>query len=157
MACAKFLGSRTAGALSALALCLIMAQRSAFAVQDCFDAAASYHQVSPDILRSIAIQENWRCDGTVRRNSNGSIDVGCMQINSIHFSELSRFGIAPSDLLDQCKNIYIGAWHYKKMMRRYGNTWMAVGAYHSETIAERDSYALKVYKIWLRYFSKRER
>lgn len=118
---------------------------------DCFDSAAAYQGINAGVLRAISIKENRRCDATISKNTNGSVDVGCMQINSIHFKELSSHGVYPHDLLDQCKNIYIGAWHYKKMIRKYGDTWTAVGAYHSETPKFRDPYATDVYKIWLRY------
>lgn len=118
---------------------------------DCFDQAAAYQGVNVNVLRAIAIQENRRCDATIRRNTNGSVDVGCMQINSIHFKELSRHGVFPGDLLDQCRNVFIGAWHYKKMIRKYGNTWLAVGAYHSETPHLRDKYAQSVIGILRKY------
>lgn len=118
---------------------------------DCFDSAAAYQGINAGVLRAISIKENRRCDATISKNTNGSVDVGCMQINSVHFKELSSYGVFPPDLLDQCKNIYIGAWHYKKMIRKYGNTWTAVGAYHSETPKFRDPYAADVYNIWLRY------
>ena len=118
---------------------------------DCFDQAAGYQGLDAGILRAIAIKENRRCDATISKNANGSIDVGCMQINSVHFKELSAYGVLPTDLLEPCKNIYIGAWHYKKMILKYGNNWVAVGAYHSETPALRNQYALDVYAIWTRY------
>ena len=118
---------------------------------DCFDSAGSYQRVNPTMLRAIAVRENSRCDSTIHKNANGSVDVGCMQINSIHFKELSGHGVVPNDLLDQCKNIYIGAWHYKKMIRKYGDNWNAVGAYHSETPRLRDQYAREVYLILVRH------
>lgn len=121
------------------------------AAADCFDMASKYQGVNPTVLRAIAMKENSRCDARISKNSNDSVDVGCMQINSIHFGELARHGVFPHDLLDQCKNIYIGAWHYKKMIRKYGNTWEAIGAYHSETPYLRDRYALGVYQILKRY------
>lgn len=118
---------------------------------DCFDSAAEYQGINSGILRAISIKENRRCDATISTNTNGSVDVGCMQINSVHLKELSSYGVHKADLLDQCKNIYVGAWHYKKMIRKYGNNWKAVGAYHSETPKYRDPYAVDVYKIWMRY------
>jgi soluble lytic murein transglycosylase-like protein len=114
---------------------------------NCFQSASHYHGVDELMLRAIAMKENSRCDATISKNTNGSVDVGCMQINSIHFKELNRYDVKPDDLLDQCKNIFIGAWHYKKMILKYGNTWKAVGAYHSETPALRDAYAAGVYRI----------
>ena len=118
---------------------------------DCFDTAASYQGIDANILRAISKKENIRCDGAINKNKNGSIDIGCMQINSVHFKELSAHGVSPYHLAeqDQCKNIYVGAWHYKLMIQKYGNTWTAVGAYHSETPNLRDQYAADVYRIWL--------
>jgi soluble lytic murein transglycosylase-like protein len=114
---------------------------------DCFDLASRYQGINSTVLRAIAMMENPRCDARISKNTNGSVDVGCMQINSVHFTELARHGVLPADLLDQCKNIYVGAWHYKKMVRKYGNTWKAIGAYHSETPHLRDRYAQGVYRI----------
>lgn len=136
-----------------LVLCL-MALTALNARADCFDSAAAYQGLNATVLRAIAYKENPRCDGTISRNSNSTVDVGCMQINSIHFEELSHYGVYPADLQDQCKNIYIGAWHYKRMIRKYGDTWLAVGAYHSETPHLRDEYARAIYHIMLR-FSRR--
>jgi len=114
---------------------------------DCFDKAAAYQGVNVEILRAIAIQENRRCDATVSKNSNGSVDIGCMQINSIHLQELARLDVFPADLMDQCKNVFVGAWHYKKKIKKYGNNWIAVGAYHSETPQLRDKYAQDIIAI----------
>jgi soluble lytic murein transglycosylase-like protein len=119
---------------------------------DCFDRAAAYQNVNVEILRSIAFKENSTCSSVISKNTNNTVDVGCMQINSVHFKELKKYGVSPSDLLDQCKNIYVGAWHYKKKIIKYGNNWKAVGAYHTETLPNRDVYAADVYKIWRRNF-----
>ncbi len=118
---------------------------------DCFDDAAEWQGVHAGVLRAIAFQENRRCDGTVSKNKNGTVDIGCMQINSIHLSDLSRYSITKESLLDQCTNIFVGARHYKKMVMKYGNTWEAVGAYHSETPKHRDPYARSVEAIFNRY------
>lgn len=126
---------------------LIFSQSNA----DCFDDAAEWQGVHAGVLRAIAIQENRRCDGTVSKNKNGSVDIGCMQINSIHLPELANYSITKESLLDQCTNIFVGARHYKKMVMKYGNTWAAVGAYHSHTPKYRDSYARSVEAIFLRY------
>jgi lysozyme-related protein Hpa2 len=118
--------------------------------RDCFSDASMYHGVNPGILRAIAIKESTDCRNSVVRNSNNTVDIGCMQINSTHLGELAKYGVGANDLLDQCKNIYVGAWHYKKQILRYGNTWTAVGAYHSRTPSRRDRYAMDVYNIWRR-------
>lgn len=122
---------------------------SAFA--DCFDEAASYQGVNVGKLKAIAIKESTSCRNVVRRNTDGSNDYGCMQINSVHFPDLAKYGVRPEDLMHQCKNIYVAAWHYKNMIMKYGDNWLAVGGYHSKKPSLRDAYAADVYKIWLKY------
>jgi len=117
---------------------------------DCFDDAASWQGVHAGVLRAISIRENARCDATLHVNTNGTVDIGCMQINSIHLPELAAYGISAKELLDSCINIFVGARHYKKMVLKYGNTWKAVGAYHSQTPARRDAYARSVEAIFRR-------
>lgn len=119
---------------------------------DCFDDAASYHTVNPIVLRAIVFHESRFNPQTVNRNSNNSTDIGLAGTNSVHFNELSKYGIAPSDLLVPCKSIYVGAWMLSKKIRIHGNNWTAVGTYHSETPYYRDRYAEIIKKIvenWL--------
>lgn len=111
---------------------------------DCFDTAAQYQRVSPKVLRGIAGIESQNNPRAIGRNKNGSVDYGIMQINSIHLKELRKYGVHRADLMNKCMNIYTGAWLLKQKMRKYGNSWKAVGAYHSETPSERDAYARKV-------------
>jgi len=117
---------------------------------DCFDDAAAWQGVHAGVLRAIALQENRRCDATIHVNKNGTTDIGCMQINSVHLPELATFRITQKNLLDPCTNIFVGARHYKKMVLKYGNTWTAVGAYHSENPKFRDPYARSVALIFKR-------
>lgn len=49
--------------------------------------------------------------------------------------------------MHRCKNVYIAAWHLRGKMEKCGDTWTAVGAYHSETPAERDLYARHIAAI----------
>jgi soluble lytic murein transglycosylase-like protein len=118
---------------------------------DCFDSAARYQHVNPMILRAIAWQESHYQPQALRRNTNGSIDYGLMQINSIHLSALSKYGVSSATLMQPCSSIYIAAWHLRQKMNKYGNTWAAVGAYHSETPALRDAYARQVAMILERW------
>ncbi|MCO8612658.1 lytic transglycosylase domain-containing protein [Burkholderia multivorans] len=120
---------------------------SANAHADCFDEAARYQKVNPLILRAIAWQESRNRPRALNKNTNGSVDYGLMQINSVHLSTLSRYGIDRDTLMEPCKNVYIAAWHLRQKMNRYGNTWQAVGAYHSETPALRDKYARQIAAI----------
>ncbi len=135
--------SSTAGLI--VALSILGAGTSARA--DCFDEAARYQKVNPLILRAIAWQESHNRPDAVHRNANGSTDYGVMQINSVHLPVLSQYGISKNTLMEPCKNVYIAAWHLRQQMNKYGNSWAAVGAYHSETPALRDQYAQQIAAI----------
>lgn len=111
----------------------------------CIAPAAAYHSVNPSILRGILKVESSFSPRAVNRNQNGSVDVGIGQMNSIHFKELSKHGIAPNDLFDPCIGTYVAAWHLAKQYRAYGNTWFAIGAYHSATPYFNSRYQSLVY------------
>lgn len=117
------------------------------AFADCFDDAAAYHRVNPWVLRAIAYEESKFDPKAFGRNSNGSVDVGIAQINSVHFPDLQRYGISPGALNDPCTAIYVSGWLLSKKVRRHGNTWKAVGTYHSETPVYRDAYAARVKRV----------
>lgn len=123
----------------------------AASMADCFDDAATYHGVHPMILRAIAWHESrFRADAE-HRNENQTIDIGLMQINSVHLAELKRYGVNESTLRNGCASVYVGAWHLRRKMAKYGNTWEAVGAYHSETPALRDKYARTIADVLRRW------
>jgi soluble lytic murein transglycosylase-like protein len=128
-----------------------LASKSAHAATDCFSAAAAYQSVNPLILRAIAWQESHDNVSAMHKNRNGSIDYGLMQINSIHLPALAQYGISSNKLMDPCSNVYIAAWHLRRQMDKYGNSWAAVGAYHSETPALRDQYAKQIIGILRRW------
>jgi len=135
----------------ALATLLSAATQSAHAGLDCFTAAGQYQKVNPLILRAIAWQESHDATTAKHVNSNGSIDYGLMQINSIHLPRLAQYGISPDKLMNPCANVYVAAWHLRQKMDKYGNSWEAVGAYHSETPTLRDQYARQIMAILRRW------
>lgn len=99
----------------------------------CIIPAAYYHGVNHAILRAILKVESNLNPKAVGKNDNGTEDVGIGQMNSMHFKELSKFGIAPEQLKDACTGTYVAAWHLKKGIAKHGNTWFAVARYHSAT------------------------
>lgn len=126
---------------------LLCCAGAAHAGEDCFAQAGAYQGVNPLVLRAIAWYESKGDPNAVHRNADGSIDVGQAQINSVHFSELRRYGVPPGALKDACVNTYVAAWMLKQKMIRYGNTWHAIGAYHSETPSLRDQYARSIHRV----------
>ena len=114
-------------------------------LEQCISAAASYHQVHPQILWAILKVESNLQPQTLTRNRNGTRDHGMGGINTIHLPELDRHGVAPHDLQDPCVNTYVAAWLLRRQMARHGNTWFGVAAYHSVT-----PYFNQRYQILLR-------
>lgn len=99
----------------------------------CIAAAAKFHRINDKVLSAILRVESSYNALAVNHNANGTIDVGIGQVNSIHFKELSGHGIAPGNLLDPCVGTYVAAWHLGRQIKLHGNTWFAIGAYHSVT------------------------
>jgi len=122
---------------------------------DCYDDAAAYQRVNPMMLRAIVWQESHGVKSAIHHNTNGSVDVGLAQINSIHLPQLAAYGIEPNALYDGCTNVYIAAWILKQKINKYGNTWQAIGAYHSETPAKRDAYARNIRAILIAWGNMR--
>ncbi|CAB3764320.1 lytic transglycosylase domain-containing protein [Paraburkholderia humisilvae] len=118
---------------------------------DCFDKAAAWQHVNPFVLRAIAWQESHYHGDARNLNTNGSVDYGLMQINTVHLPALSRYGIGKDALMSPCKNVYIAAWLLRQQINTYGNTWTAVGSYHSATPALRDQYAHQIEGILRRW------
>ena len=119
--------------------------------QDCIRAAARHHGVSARVLQAVAWHESRWAANAVGVNANGTTDLGAFQINSIHLPELQRHGIGRDALLDPCLAAYVGAWHLARQIRSLGNTWAAVGAYHSRTPARQRWYANQIAGILMQW------
>jgi soluble lytic murein transglycosylase-like protein len=112
----------------------------------CFDKASARYSIDKKILKAIAKTEsNFTEKIFSKPNSNMSVDIGMMQINSSWLPTLSKFGIGPNHLLDACTNIHVGAWILANNFATYGRTWKAIGAYNSVSPNYQVVYARKVY------------
>lgn len=121
----------------------------------CWDAAGAYHGIDPWLLYAIGYVESTHDPMAVNTsNSNGTRDMGMMQINSIWLPELRRHGVSTDTLFNACASTYIGAWILAKNIRRYGYTWEAIAAYNvgSLNTPRRQeigrNYARKVYAAY---------
>lgn len=110
----------------------------------CFEFAAQRYQVNETILKAIAVHESRLIPGMQNRNSNGTEDLGLMGINTVHLLELSKFGVDRERLMDACSNVQAGAWLLQKKIRKWGNTWKAIGAYHSENGSYSELYQERI-------------
>ncbi|WP_342616991.1 lytic transglycosylase domain-containing protein [Rhodoferax sp. GW822-FHT02A01] len=111
-----------------------------------WEGAAQRYGVNSQVLYAIAAQESGLNPNAVHVNADGSQDVGLTQINTKWLPHLSKFGITSENLLNPCINMHVGAYILSLHMIRHGNTWQAVGAFHSNTPWRRDQYAQSIYQ-----------
>lgn len=110
----------------------------------CFDEAAQEYGISPRLLQSIARIESNFNPSAINRNSNGSRDLGLMQINS---SWIKTLELDSQELLhNPCYNVMTGARILKKCMDRHGYTWEAVGCYNAANTSYRMRYSWKIFR-----------
>lgn len=116
----------------------------------CIQMVAYKYGIPRAILLAIVKTEGGHA-GSYRRNTNGSVDVGPMQINSRWFHTLRRYKITPNDLAqDACLNVDVGGWILYKEWRQSHNLWQAVGHYHSHNPQEAHRYVVRVQRWYHR-------
>jgi hypothetical protein len=98
--------------------------------------------------------------GAARRNTNGSEDLGLMQVNTLWLPGLSRgTGLPEAELrrrlmYDDCFNIAVaGAIMRLNLNAEGGNLMAAIGSYHSRTPARREAYQARVLAAATRMFA----
>jgi len=106
-----------------------------------WEGAAHRYGVNPHVLYAIAAQESSLNPNAVHLNEDGSQDLGLTQINSKWLPQLSKLGVTADNLMNPCINMHVGAYLLSLKMIRHGNTWQAIGSYHSNTPWRRDRYA----------------
>lgn len=114
------------------------------AMVQCFEWASRRFGMSSHLLYAIALQESGLNPRAINRNTNGTQDIGLMQINSSWGPMLARYGIRPADLWDPCTNIFVGAWILGDNLARMGPTVAALGAYNARDPVKREAYARRV-------------
>lgn len=133
------------------ALCLALSGQVAASGWDCWRQAADRYQVPVDLLYAISRVESGNRAAAIGRNTNGSYDLGVMQINTMHLPRLAKYGITAQRLIeDPCLNVHIGASILSESIARHGFTWRAIGAYNAGSENKRLIYARKVYAMYER-------
>lgn len=88
--------------------------------------------------------------GAAVRNTNGTHDLGPLQINSWWVSriavlvERSEADVRHWLRFDPCFNVRAARWIFLTALRETGDFWRAVGVYHSPTVWRQRRYALSV-------------
>lgn len=117
---------------------------AAHASEACLAEAAATYRVHPLVLRAILWNESRFDPAAFRHNNNGTVDRGMAQVNSVHLGVLQKHGVDAAQLMQACPSIHVAAWLLAGHMARYGNTWFAVGAYHSTTPHLNERYVLRI-------------
>jgi soluble lytic murein transglycosylase-like protein len=79
--------------------------------------------------------------GYERVNSNGSYDLGPMQINTLWLPALAKLGITKETLRDNgCVNVAVGAWILRYHLNRTQDPLKAISHYHSQNPTRQKIY-----------------
>ena len=119
-------------------------------MEKCVNYSARYFKIDPLVIKSIAEVEGGKI-GTMSRNSNGTYDMGIMQINAIHLPDIKRKypKLTWRDIAYRpCVNIGIGSWILKQRLVETSDFWKGVGNYHSKTPKYRKRYLSKIYPVY---------
>ncbi|EXF96158.1 invasion protein IagB [Pseudomonas fluorescens HK44] len=129
--------------------CLGAGQAQAF----CWVRAGQLHALEPELLQAIAEVESALRADAMNYNTDGSRDIGLMQINSFHLPRLRAQGITEQRLLDEpCLSVEVGASVLAGFVSLYGYNWTAVGAYNAGNAPDRQTARLRyAHKVWKRY------
>lgn len=119
----------------------------------CWEAASQSNGIPVDVLKAVAKTESNFNPKAVNKNSNGTYDIGMMQINSGWLPKLEAYGVTELSLYDACTNLKVGAWILSNNAKKLGWNWNAIGAYNvgcakldaAECDRRRSQYAWKVH------------
>jgi len=122
---------------------------------DCWELAASRYHVDPLLLYAIAKVESNLNPRARHINSDGSQDIGLMQINSRHLPALLQLGITEQHLVTQpCTSVMVGAWILAGFIREQGYSWQAIGAYNAGASPDREARRLRYARAVWRYYGQ---
>lgn len=122
-------------------------------VSNCYVDAGKKYNIDPTLIYSIAEQESSHNPNAINKsNSNGTADLGIMQINTFWLPTLAKYGASRNDLFDACYNIHFGTWVLAQSFSKWGYSYDAIGAYNvgfgksANRVRLRKNYAAKIQK-----------
>ncbi len=99
----------------------------------CIVSASHRFNLPPEALLSLAIVEGGK-RGSSTPNTNGTKDLGLMQVNTVWLKEaspLSPYVNFTSLVNDVCTNVHAAAWILATQVKKTGgDIWRAIGMYH---------------------------
>ena len=129
-------------------------------VRDCLTAAGNAHHEPPALLVILLNVEGGRL-GAVSPNTNGTVDIGPMQVNDIWLPKLAAHWATTKEsaylaLRDNfCANVEAGAWILRRGLdEAHGDFWEGVGFYHSHDPGYKRTYLNSVLQQAMRLQSQ---
>lgn len=127
----------------------------------CAMQSAIRHNVPANVLMAIVQLEGGQ-NGMEKRNSNGSFDLGKVQINTVHLKEWrQKFGFSFQQLeaikhflkVDGCYNVDVAAWILRQRLSetKWGDFWVRAANYHSKTPEYNSIYRAKLVPLASRW------
>lgn len=115
-------------------------------VRDCISAASRAHKVPAVLLVLLLRVEGGRL-GAVSKNTNDTVDIGPMQVNSIWVHKMAqRWGSSDEAAYrairdNLCANLEAGAWILRAGLdEARGDLWEGVAFYHSHSPEHKQRY-----------------
>ena len=125
-------------------------------IRDCILAAAAVNRIPPGVILILLNVEGGML-GRVSANTNGTVDIGPMQVNDIWLPELAahwRASLADTlhALRDNfCANVEAGSWILRRGLdEAHGDLWGGVGYYHSHDPEHEAAYLRAVLREVIR-------
>jgi soluble lytic murein transglycosylase-like protein len=115
-----------------------------YATENYFEEAGEYYKIDPKILWSIAKVESNFKPTAINKNSNGTLDIGLMQINTVHLKDLKKYGFKKEHLFNPKVNIFAGAWILKRCFDKHGVSENGLTCYNGRI--KDNPYGYKVLK-----------
>lgn len=96
-----------------------------------FHNAGQYYNVNPSITMALGKIESNYNQYAYNLNTNGTADVGVMQINTVWIPNLTKNGMTdPRKLYEYEFNIFVGTWILKQCINRFGQSWRTIDCYN---------------------------
>lgn len=105
----------------------------------CLFLAAHHYDVPPAVLYGIYQVEGGRAGQEVGPNTNGTYDLGPMQINTVWMDTLAKqWGVPRATARkwvrdDECVNVGVSAWILRQKIDETGSLAKGIAHYHSAT------------------------
>jgi hypothetical protein len=120
-------------------------------IENCLKAAADLHHLPAGLLVLLINVEAGRL-GAVSQNTNGTVDIGPMQVNDTWVPKIARHWRASNDASYQalrdsfCANVEGGAWILRQALdEARGSLWEGVALYHSHSPIHKLEYMRLIY------------